>query len=219
MSDAAPRTFRLVFWPSLLTLLITAVRLLGEVQGWINVESGGALSPLGITWCVFLFGGWFGRWLSRDGSMPRMRRAWAWQLGLALLMVGGVMWSFSKLDPTDTSDAAFAALREKGFVVGIIALAAMVATFAVWPRLAWTLLCYGVVARIGVLAATWLAKDQGWITHHVKFGPAGILRASTAETMTSAAFPQLLFWVPFTVVMGTLTGSLFARRRPTAAAA
>jgi len=219
MDDAAPRTFRLIVWPSVITLLITAVRLLGEVQGWINVDAGGAFAPLGITWCVFLFGGWFGRRLSNLGSTPRVRRPWVWLLLLALLMVGGVMWRFSRLDPNDASDAGFAALRAQGQIVGCIALAAMVATFAVWPRLAWTLLCYGVVARLGVLAATWLAKDQGWITHHVKFGPAGILRASTAETMIGAAFPQLLFWVPFTVVMGTLTGSLFARSRPTAAAA
>lgn len=214
MNDAAPRTPRLILWPAVITLLIIALRLAGEVNGWIHVDAGGSFALLGITWCVFLFGGWFGRRLSNHGYLPRMQRAWVWMLVLALVLVGGVMWSFAKIDPKDASDAGYAALREQGMIAGWIALAAMVATFVVWRRLAWTLFCYGLVARLGVLAATWLAKTQGWETHHVKFGPASILRPTVGETVGGAAYPQLLFWVPFTVVMGTLTGSLFARRRP-----
>jgi len=214
--SAAPRTFRLILWPSVITLAITAVRLLGEVEGWINVDAGGAFALLGITWCVFVFGGWFGLHLARAGSVPRVTRAPLWLLLLALAIMAVAGWQFGGLDRKDTSDAAFELLREKGLIVCVCALVAMLVTFALWPRQAWTMLCYGVVARLGVLAATWLAKHQGWETHHVKFGPAQIQRESMADTMIGAAFPQLLFWVPFTVVMGTLTGSLFARRRPTA---
>ena len=67
-------TFRLLLWPSLLTLALSLARVTAEVKGWLPPTSGGALHPLGITWCVFVFGAWFGWRLLRAGSQPRVRR-------------------------------------------------------------------------------------------------------------------------------------------------
>lgn len=207
-----PSTLRLLLWPSLITLAISIARLVSEVNGWLTNVSGGRLLPLGITWCVFVFGGWMGWRLARAGAGPRCRRPWLWALLALLAAVGTVMWGFRPLLEADRSDATFALLREaviRGVVVALVAGAAM---FAVWPRLAWTLLLYGLGARGTVLAFTWLAKHQGWDTHYTKFGPPGIERESMAETMTSAAIAQLGFWVPFTILGGVLAGSLLARR-------
>ena len=60
---------------AVLSLIVSLVRLYGEVQGWaptiFSTEAGGGGSPLGITWLVLVFGFWFGRRLARDGSRPR----------------------------------------------------------------------------------------------------------------------------------------------------
>ena len=63
---AAPSTFRSLLWPSVVTFALSVARLVAEVQGWLPPTSGGALHPLGIVWCVFVFGAW--SW--RAGGQP-----------------------------------------------------------------------------------------------------------------------------------------------------
>ena len=84
--------------------------------------------------------------------------------------------------------------------------------FAVWPRLAATLLVYGLPARATVVALTWVAKTNGWDTHHVKFGPQAF-EYDLEGTVVSASLAQFGVWVPLTIVFGTFAGSWFARRR------
>jgi hypothetical protein len=207
-----PSTFRLLRWPSLLTLAISIARLVSEVNGWLTNASGGRLLPLGITWCIFVFGGWFGWRLARAGSLPRVARPWAWALVALLAAIGTAMVGFQPLVEADRSDATFALLRQAVLNTVIVTLAGALVMFYVWPRLAWALLLYGLGARATVLAFTWLAKHQGWDTHYTKFGPAGIERDSMAETMLSASIAQGGFWVPFTIIGGVLVGTLLARR-------
>ena len=58
---------------------------------------------------------------------------------------------------------------------------------------------------------TWLAKHNGWDTHYTKFGPKG-WTFDMEGTMTRATLMQLGFWVPFTIITGTLLGVvLFGR--------
>lgn len=57
--------------PALLTLAITVLRLVGEINGWNpaifgSPEAGGDLAPLGISWLIFVFGLWFGALLFRN---------------------------------------------------------------------------------------------------------------------------------------------------------
>jgi hypothetical protein len=59
---------------AILSLLVTAVRLYGELEGWNptiwNREPGGGGSPLGVSWLMLPFGFWFGRRLAKGGSRP-----------------------------------------------------------------------------------------------------------------------------------------------------
>ncbi len=209
MSDAKKTTLQLILWPSILTLLVNVGRVVGQKQGWITTASGGGFAWFGITWLGFLFGAWFAYRLRRSGSTPR--RAFWWPLLSLLAVLGVAVWQFSGIDRADTSEAAMEPLRNAVLSVTAIALAMALVQFAVWPRLAWTLLAYAVPARLTVLALTWLAKSQGWDSHYTKFGPAGIER-EMAETMQSAAVAQLGFWVPLTIIVGTLVGCLLAGR-------
>lgn len=203
---------RLVLWPLVLTTVISVARLVGEVQGWISPRSGGALHPLGITWLAFVFGAWFAIRLQRAGSSPRLARA---RLVATLGMLGlaaAVAWQFRPFVGQAADDATFGRLRTAVLVLVAIASAAATLAFAVWPRLAWTMLCYALPARLVVFLITWFAKVQGYDTHHVKFGPPGIERA-LPDTLLATALAQGGFWVPFTVVGGVAIGVWFARGR------
>ena len=185
-----------------------------ELQGWVTNESGGGGALLGITWCIFVFGGWFGWRLSRAGSAPTIKPAWLWTLLPVLAVVGTFFWRMRGVDMTDKSEAAQAALQETLQLAAMVAGGGLLLGFAVWTKLAWTLFAYGLFARAGVMAITWLAKDRGWNTHYTKLGPAG-LEKDMAETLAMTSFAQFCFWVPVTVVFGMFVGSLFAGRART----
>lgn len=213
-----PSPLRLILWPSLLTLGISVARLVAEVQGWLTSASGGRLLPLGITWCVFVFGAWFGWRLSRAGAGPRLRKPWAFALVALLAAIGTAAFLFRPLVAADQSEATFERVRHAVLVIAAVAASGALLMFVVWPRLAWTLLLYALPARGTVVALTWLAKHQGWDTHYTKFGPPGIER-DMAGTIESACFAQFGFWVPFTILGGVFAGCLFAKRSPGAAGA
>ena len=213
MQDAPP-TLRLVLWPSLLTLVLSCVRLAGEVLGWLPATSGGALHPLGIGWGMLVFGGWFGWRLARGGSAPRVARAWAWAWPLVALstIVATVVLMFGPLREAAPSEANFVLLRGGVLTIAAVALAGATTMFMVWPRLAWTLLVYGLLARATVVAMTWLAKTNAWNTHYTKFGPSGFER-DLEDTLVGASLAQFGVWVPLTIVAGTLAGVCCAGRR------
>lgn len=215
MTDSSPSIVRLILWPTLITLLVNAARLVAEQQGWGTTASGGAGFWLGITWLALVFGGWFGWQLRRAGSTPTLGPAWLWSLAALLAIAGTAVWRFSQIDRTDPSAAAMPPLRTAVLVIVSVAVPMALLQFVVWRRLALVLLLYGVVARATVVAFTWLAKQQGWDTHYTKFGPAGI-QVDLQTTMVSATIAQFGFWVPFTIVAGSLAGAIVGGRRPAA---
>ena len=212
-------TLRLILWPTVITALISAARLTAEVNGWVPPRSGGALHPLGISWLALASGAWFGARLRREDSRPRIWPAWPWAWIAFAAIVASIGWQFGPLLEADRSEVTFAQLRVAVLTLAGIASTAAIGMFVLWPRLAWTMLCYAVPARATVVAITWLAKQQGWETHYTKFGPPGI-EADMPTTMLSAAIAQGGFWVPWTVVAGFVIGSMFGRKpdRPAPAA-
>lgn len=203
-------TLRLILWPSVITLLVSVARFFAETNELVNRQSGGDLTPLGITWMPFVFGAWFAMSLGRKGLGPK--RSPALPLVTLLVIVGGGVWQFAPLRNADTSDATFEQLRHA--VIVLVAIACSMATVCaiVWPRLAWTMLCYAIPARVTVVGLTWLAKVYECDTHYTKFGPMGIER-DLPTTMTSASLAQFGFWVPFSIVAGVATGAWFGKRR------
>lgn len=97
-----------------------------------------------------------------------------------------------------------------------LALAAVVAWLA-WPELAKTPAAYGLAARLPVAVIMFLAMRGEWGAHYdyVGMGPA-FQMPFWPRFLWLAFFPQLVFWVGFTVVAGMLFGSaaivLFKRR-------
>jgi hypothetical protein len=214
-APSTPGSWRLALWPSLITLAVSALRVVGELQGWITRQSGGAAHPLGIVWLVLVFGAWFGWRFERAGHGPRVRRPWLWGLLALLALAGTIAWlARPYLDAAPTAET-LARMRVGLWFIVALAITLAAAMFVVWRRLAVTLLVYGLLARAGVVAITWLAKVAGWRLHHVKFGPPGVEPEGVGETVLSACVAQFGVWVPFTVIAGTLAGGIaraFVRR-------
>ena len=97
MSQDANRIGKLILVPAVITLAVTLLRLVGELQGWspmlFNREAGGGGALVGIAWLVPVFGAWFGWTLTRAGSGPEsLGRAFGLTLAaLAVLPLTGFL--------------------------------------------------------------------------------------------------------------------------------
>ena len=72
MPTSPSSTWALVRTPVLITLAVTALRLLGALGGLpdflVNREAGGTGAIIGIVWLAPIFAFWFGRQLARSGN-------------------------------------------------------------------------------------------------------------------------------------------------------
>lgn len=207
------RTGQLILVPALITLGVTLLRLVGELQGWsplfFNKEAGGGGALVGIAWLVVVFGAWFGWKLGRAGEDPGPRgRAFGLAfLALAILPVLGV--ASAALGVNQQGLGAFAV-----FVVGSI-LGLLVGLRA-WPVLGRTLLAYAFAARIPVVLVMLLAINGNWGTHYDVAPPGLPEMGALTKWFFIGVVPQLTIWIWFTVVVGSLFGlgaAASARRR------
>jgi hypothetical protein len=191
---------RLIFAPSVITLAVTLLRLVGELlhwsKTWFNPEQGGFLAVVGIVWLVPVFGIYFALKLSGMGQgTEHLGHAIAHAiLGAILLGVGFYLLNGGVIPGM------------RGVVV-MWALAAWggILQWRTWRSLFKVLLAYGYAARIPVAVVMALATWAGWQSHY----SAAVPGESKLEMYFIAAFiPQLVWWVAFTIVTGSLFGTL-----------
>lgn len=207
---------KLILIPALITLGVTILRLVGELQKWpsplFSREPGGGGAIVGISWLPIIFGIYFALKLAGAGTGPTsLGKAFGFTaLGL-LLMVGGGFLAATSL----TGGPKLAA----GFV--LIAVAAVIPLIG-WPSLAKTLLAYGYAARVPVLIIMFFALRGSWGTHYDGL-PPNFPKGGFLATFFMAAFlPQMIIWIAFTVIVGMLFGGVaaaIARRGKTVAPA
>ena len=202
---------RLIFWPALITLAITILRLVGELQHWgspwFKRSPGGPGAIVGISWLPILFGPYFATKLSSRGEgPPSYGKAFAGLGGgLAVLILGiGLLF----------------ASGEEGALAVVGYLLALVAAFI--PRVGWrsfstTLLAYAFAARIPVLIIAFLAMQGRWGTHYDAVDPRLAQASLWSRFFPEALLPQMFFWIGYTVVLGALCGevvvAIFGRKR------
>ena len=204
-------TFRLVLPAAVISLVVTLLRLAGELgrwsEPWFSRATGG-VTPSGVSWIVGItwlpvpFGIYFAYELAQEGLGPRSPgRA----LGVALAGLGlglGGTW--------------LAQRSGVGFPQVLVLLwLAMAAAGALqwwgWPELTKLLLVYGYAARLPVAIVMFLAMLGGWGTHYdYADWPAQLALPFGSRFLWLAFFPQLVFWVGFTLVLGALAGALTA---------
>lgn len=195
---------RLIFIPSLITLAITILRLVGELQHWptslFNPAAGGGGSIIGITWLVPILGVYFAIKLAAAGQGPASAgKAIAYSiLGLAVTFAGGFLGFGLKAEFPGK------------IAIGLLLIAAGGAIpFFAWPAFSRVLVAYGYAARIPVVILMYFAIRGNWGTHYDVIPPG--FPADTAfwpKYMQIAFVPQMLMWIVFTIIIGSLFGSV-----------
>jgi hypothetical protein len=226
---SASRIGKLILVPAVITLAVTLLRLVGELQGWSPAlfnRGDRAWSPslVGIVWLVPVFGAWFGWKLTRAGSGPRsLGRAF----GLTLASLA-VLPLFSFLAPkagilTERLWRPNVPLTESFTILSVFvpfSIVGVAIAILAWPALGRTLLAYGLAARIPVALLMLVAMLGNWGTHydaHPSYPPQ---MSPLGWWFAIGLVPQLFFWLWFTIVFGALFGivaAAIARRRGTAA--
>ena len=214
--DASLRIGRLVLGPALITLAVTLLRLVGELQGWsprlFSREAGGGGALVGISWLVPVFGAWFGWKLAASGERPGSagRALCLTVLALAALPASG--FAAARLGVEATSVTALV-------VYAVVSVAALLLALLAWPALGRTLLAYGLAARIPVILVMLAAILGSWGTHYDAMPPGTPEMSGLQKWLVAGVLPQLTVWQWFTVVIGGLFGiaaAALARRRTTA---
>ncbi|MEK6324687.1 MAG: hypothetical protein AABN33_23850 [Acidobacteriota bacterium] len=203
-SDKRTSTLQLIAIPAVITLAITILRLMGEMQGWstlwFNPAPGGPGALIGIVWLVPIFGIYFAIKLSNAGEGP--------------VSAGRVvLFAFLGIVVTVIGVAVAFAVSQPGrplaqLVIGIAAVVAVVIQRKAWPALFKTLLAYAYAARIPVVVIMFFAIRGNWGTHYD--GPPPGFPADVSwfpKFILIGALPQLVVWIAFTVVVGTLFGA------------
>jgi hypothetical protein len=201
MSNLSP--LRLALWPALITLAVTTLRLVGELQQWspslFNRDAGGGGALVGIVWLIFIFGIYFALRLAAVSEEPaRLGPAFGWP---ALAFAFNTVVFFAAFGLLRTDPVAQLGL----FFVGSW-LAVAIARRG-WPELWRVLLAYGFLARIPVLIVMFLSIFGGWDTHYAKPRPDFPAMGPWGLFFWTALLPQMGIWIYLTVVFGMLTGA------------
>jgi hypothetical protein len=192
---------RLILIPSLITLGVTILRLVGELKHWprvlFNPAPGGGGAIVGISWLPIIFGIYFALKLAGAGARPAsLGKAIGYTLLGLLVMVGG-----GALEAA--SNFRSAALGWGGVV--LMAVAAVIPIVG-WPSLGKTLLAYAYAARIPVAIIMYFAIRGSWGTHYdgppANFPEMGFW----PKYVMIGLVPQLIGWIGFTIIVGMLFG-------------
>jgi len=196
---------RLILVPALITLAVTALRLVGELLRWdprfFSREAGGAGAIVGIVWLVPIFGIYFARKLVSAGRGPDgAGRA----LGLAVL---GLLLIPAAVFVARSLKLSFSAVAP---ILAVVSLLAAFVAYRGWPALGRVLLAYGLAARIPVALLMLVAMSANWGTHY-ELGPPGLPPMGLfTKWLLLGVLPQLTFWIGFTMVVGAICGSVTA---------
>jgi hypothetical protein len=203
---------RLIIVPAVITFAVTLLRLIGELQHWspkfFSREAGGAGALVGIVWLVPIFGIYFAIRLNQAGHGPTSRgRA----IGFALAaLVAGIVLSFAIFKLSLPIVATIVLANLASFLALWIA-------YRGWPELGKVEVIYGLAARIPVAIVMLVAMAANWGTHY-ELGPPGFPQMGLiSKWFVIGLLPQLSLWIAFTVIVGSLFGSLallFQKRHP-----
>ncbi len=210
MADTKPVSItNLITIPALISLGITILRLVGELQHWpkpwFNTAAGGGGAAIGISYLPIIFGPYFAMKLAGAGDGPSsIGKAIGFAfLGLVVLVLGG-FWAQSTFSHPS--------------ILTLVAFLVMLAA-ALIPRIGWrsfgnALLAYAFAARLPVLIVMFLAMHGngggGWGTHYDAVAPMFVHAPLAKKFLYEAFVPQMTMWIGWTVVVGAVFGVIVA---------
>ena len=204
-------TRRLILLPAVVTLVVTLLRLVGELRGWspglFNPEPGGGGALFGIWLLAPVFGVYFALKLVRAGQVPQS----GWRVALRAIISLVVIVGIIALIMTVISNPIVLIP-----ILGVLVLGAAVLLMRKsWPALFSTLVSYGLAARIPVIVIMFFAIMGNWGTHYDSPSPDFPETGPFVEWFLTGVFPQLTFWIAFTIIMGMLFGGVAAALKGT----
>jgi hypothetical protein len=197
---------QLILVPALITLAVTILRLVGELQHWpsplFNNSAGGGGAIIGISWLPFIFGPYFAAKLVKSGDRPSSvgKTIGFAIVGFLLMGAGGVVAFALKADFPGK------------VLVGLLLVAAGGAIqFPGWSSLAKTLLGYAYAARIPVAIIMYFAMRGNWGTHYDAVAPTYTGPMDLwGKYLYLGLAPQLVLWIAYTMSVGALFGGITA---------
>ncbi len=211
---------QLVIVPGIITLAVTLLRLVGELQHWPSVlfsrSAGGGGAIVGIAWLAFIFAVYFAVKLQRGGQgVQRSGKAIGLTvLALAIFIAGGF------LPFLGSGGARVLRLSTLGALGALSSVVALVVMRQAWPAYWNVMLAYALIARIPVIVVYFLAIQGNWNTHYDALPPEVVVEGP--RFLLLGLLPQLFLWVPWTVIFcglfGVVTAAILKRRRVPAAA-
>jgi hypothetical protein len=207
-SESSVSVGSLILMPAIITLVITILRLVGELQHWpapwVSPAAGGGGAIIGISWLPVLFGPYFAWKLAAAGDGPASvgKAIGMSALGVLVLVLGGIGFGVGLTKH-------MVPLVLVGFVLALAS--------AFVPRLGWrsfgnALLAYAFAARIPVLIVMFIAMSanggQGWGTHYDVAGPGFTVTSFAQKFIDLAVFPQMSLWIGWTATIGGVLGSI-----------
>lgn len=204
-SNSQPSITQLILVPAIITLAITILRAVGEMQGWprpwFSTSAGGGGAIIGISWLPLIFGPYFAVKLARSGNLPASTgKSFLFPiLGIPVMILGGVV-SFK------ASQAQAPLIAVLGF---LIMAGGGAICFPGWGGLCKTLFAYGLAARIPVAILMIFAFRGNWGSHYDALPPGynGPI-ALWPKWFALGLLPQIFLWVPFTIIIGSLFGAI-----------
>lgn len=205
---------RLVLVPGIITLAVTILRVVGELQNWPSIlfsrSAGGGGAIVGISWLAFVFAVYFAVRLQRSGQGIQSGGK---AIGLAVLalaiFVAGAFVPFLGM-----GGAMVLRLSILGAAGAILSVAAIIVMRQAWPAYWNVMLAYALVARIPVIVVYFLAFQGNWNTHYDALPPG--VTVEGPRFILLGLLPQLFLWVPFTMIFcglfGVISAAILKRR-------
>ena len=207
---------KLVFWPAVITLGITLLRLVGEFQNWsprfFSRAPGGGGALVGISWLPPVFAILVAVQLVRLGLGPVSGGRAIGRALLGLAVTAAIVFGLISTGIVKQGVASLTALFAMTFA---IAAGAAVA-WSGWPELGKTLLVYAYAARIPVVIVMLLAFAGEWGTHYDGLPPGVPEMGLMQKWVVFGVLPQMLTWIAIAVltggVVGAITGAIVSRK-------
>ena len=199
---------RMIFWPAVVTLAITLLRLAGELMNWspglFNRAAGGGGALVGISWLPPLFGALFAVQLVRAGHGPRSGGRAVARALLGVVATAAIIGTGFALKILGDGQFGLGGLL---YFTGALAAGAAVA-WSGWPDLGRTLLVYAFAARIPVAIVMLLAMAGNWGTHYDAVPPGLREMGVFQKWLLLGLLPQMTTWIAITVLLGAVFGSI-----------
>jgi len=204
-----PSVRKLILVPAVITLVVTLLRLIGELQGWsptfFDPEPGGGGALFGIWLLVPVFGIYFALKLAKAGQGPPSGWKVALRAAIVLFVITGIVYGVLGL----VSNVIGSLLTMGVLVLGTTILAMK----KPWPALYSTLIAYALAARLPVAFIMFFAFFGDWGTHYDGPPPNFPETGPLVKWLVSGLWAQMTFWISFTIIFGMLFGGLAAGLR------